>query len=100
MGKAKESLNYLSHDYEVYIVCSIQYKGFEVIKWITTHLGKEWLNRFIYIRKKNLLRGDYFISKSRGTGIDFFRGKVIMFGSKKYTYWQPIIDYLELKLKL
>lgn len=70
-------------------------------EWVEKHLGMEMVRRLIISPNKGLNIGDYLIDDHvSGRGQENFTGKLIHFGSKKYSNWKKVINYFRKKYAL
>ena len=64
--------------------------------WIDKHFEtKKIRKRLILSHHKHLLIGDYLIDDRRFNGASEFTGEWLHFGSKRFTDWNAVIDYLK-----
>ncbi len=65
--------------------------------WVEKHLGIEFVERLIISPNKSLLKGEILIDdRVEGNGQEGFEGKLIWFGSREFTDWECVIDYLRI----
>lgn len=91
---AIESLKILSEEYDVWILTRPSIKNplcyMEKRMWVEDYLGIEWCEKLIICPDKSLLIGDYLIDDQPW---DNFKGRQLLFGSKKYPNWKSILDF-------
>ncbi len=99
---AIESVNKLlqNNDFEVYILTApsiynpLSYTEKRI--WVEEYLGMQMVEKLIISPNKSLLKGHYLIDDTKeGRGQENFEGKLIHFGSEKFSDWQKVLSYFD-----
>ncbi len=95
---AIESFIELTKYYDVYILSTSPWDNptalNDKLEWIKKHLEKFAYKKVIFSHHKNLNKGNYLIDDRLKNGADKFEGEHIHFGTKKYSNWESVLDYL------
>jgi hypothetical protein len=62
-------------------------------KWLDDHFGPLVKNRLIFVKRKDLLRGDYLVYRHETNGVKQFAGKQLRFGEDPIPHWSHIVHY-------
>lgn len=69
--------------------------------WIEKHFNIDMARKLIISPNKGLSKGDYLIDDHEsGKGQEFFEGKLLHFGSDKYSNWNGVIQFFKNKYNL
>lgn len=98
MPGAIDTFNQLADQYEVYILSTAPWDNpsawSDKLQWVKRNLGSKAYKRLILTHHKDLNKGDILIDDRDVNGASDFKGELILFGSKKFSDWNMIREYL------
>jgi len=98
MPGAIEAFEKLSQKFDTYILSAAPWDNpsawSDKLQWVKKHLGEVAYKRLIITCHKNLNKGDYLIDDTNKNGAGKFAGELILFGSKKFSNWKSVLEYL------
>ncbi len=98
MQGALEAYATLCQHFDTYILSTAPWKNpsawSDKLLWVQKYLGQYAHKRLILSHHKHLNRGHFLVDDRHNNGAEHFKGKWIQFGSKHFSDWQVVTEYL------
>jgi 5'(3')-deoxyribonucleotidase len=99
---AVDTVKFLAEYFDVYILSTAPWKNPQAwtdkANWVHKYFGIDkdtvFYKRLIISHHKNLNKGDFLIDDRTKNGAGEFAGELIQFGSKKFSDWNDVKNYL------
>lgn len=97
-----QAIKQLALNYELFILSTSPWLNPTALQdkldWIKKYFGDDphsiFYKKVIFTHRKDLLKGEYLIDDRTKNGADCFEGKLIQYGTPKFSNWDSVLKFL------